>query len=99
MRDKILGKIQLLTPEGFKLNFELNEIYLKVFAYELENDNYDKLLDGERQKFDLGESSLFLVNSRETNTIAARLKLIELIAKYKIIEAELKRATGYLFIK
>jgi len=45
MRDKILGKIQLLTPEGFKLNFELNEIYLKVFAYELENDNYDKLLE------------------------------------------------------
>jgi len=45
MRDKILGKIQLLTPKGFKLNFELNEIYLKVFAYELENGNYDKLLE------------------------------------------------------
>jgi len=45
MRDKILGKIQLLTPKGFKLNLELNEIYLKVFTYELENGNYDKLFE------------------------------------------------------
>lgn len=45
MQEKILGKIQLLTPKGFKLNFELNEIYLDVFSYELENKNYDKLLE------------------------------------------------------
>lgn len=45
IRDKILGKIQLLTPKGFKLNFELSEIYLDVFSYELENKNYDKLLE------------------------------------------------------
>ena len=46
LQEKILGKIQLLTPtNGFKLNFELNEIYMKVFSYELENQNYDKLLE------------------------------------------------------
>ena len=45
MQEKILGKIQLFTPKGFKLNFELNEIYLDVFSYELENKNYDKLLE------------------------------------------------------
>lgn len=45
MQEKILGKIQLLAPKDFKLNFELNEIYLDVFTYELENKNYDKLLE------------------------------------------------------
>lgn len=45
MQEKILGKIQTLTPKGFKLNFELNKMYLDVFIYELENKNYDKLLE------------------------------------------------------
>ncbi|MGB0422806.1 MAG: TolC family protein [Flavobacteriales bacterium] len=43
--------------------------------------NYGKLLDGERDLFNSGESSLFLVNSREVGYLQTRVKLIELIAK------------------
>lgn len=44
--------------------------------------NYQRLLAGEQQKFRIGESSLFLVNSRETKFLDAQLKLIELRGKY-----------------
>ncbi len=59
--------------------------------------NYDLLLQGEKQKFDSGESSLFLVNSRETKLIEARLKLIGLISKYNIAQYGVEWATGTLY--
>jgi len=39
------------------------------------------LLEGEQQMFEIGESSLFMVNARETSFINAQVKLIELMAK------------------
>ena len=44
-------------------------------------NDYDQLLRGERRKFDLGESSLFLVNQREQKYLEARRKLVEINAK------------------
>lgn len=44
--------------------------------------NYDRMLQAERQKFAAGESSLFLINSRENMLFTARLKLIELLSNY-----------------
>ena len=90
---------------------KLLELYNKMLSYynEQENlkaqvalffdtvNNYDALLKGERRKFDGGESALFLVNSRETNLIQARVKLVELIAKYNISNVGLIWATGTLF--
>ncbi len=43
--------------------------------------DYQALLNGERELFYNGESSLFLVNSREWGFINARIKLIELLVK------------------
>lgn len=43
--------------------------------------DYSRLLQGEREKFGIGESSLFLVNARETGYINAQLKLLELLVK------------------
>jgi outer membrane protein TolC len=43
--------------------------------------DYAGLLNGERQKFDAGESSVFLVNRRELGYINAQVKLIALLAK------------------
>lgn len=43
--------------------------------------DYSRLLEGEREKFRIGESSLFLVNARETGYINAQLKLLELLVK------------------
>ncbi|RED46058.1 TolC family protein [Seonamhaeicola aphaedonensis] len=41
-------------------------------------DDYTKMLTAEERKFFLGESSLFLVNSRESKLIDAKLKAIEI---------------------
>ena len=51
-------------------------------------DDYFSLLQGERQLFEAGESSLFLVNAREVGYISAQVKLAELISKNQ--EAQLK---------
>jgi outer membrane protein TolC len=90
---------------------KLLELYNKMLSYynEQENlkaqvalfietvNNYDALLQGERQKFDGGESALFLVNSREINLIQAKVKLVELVAKYNISNVGLIWSTGTLF--
>ena len=40
------------------------------------------LFDAEKLKFENGESSLFLVNSRENKIIEAQIKLLEAQVKY-----------------
>lgn len=59
--------------------------------------NYEQLLEGEKLKFDSGESSLFLINSREKNLIKAQLKQLELISKYNISSVGVLWAKGRLF--
>lgn len=91
-----LYKLKNRLQSFYNSQITLNQ---QVLLYNDAVDNYSRLLAGEIQKFEMGESSLFLVNSREINTIEAQLKLIHLLTRYKTGEAELKRATGYLFIK
>jgi len=57
-------------------------------------NNYQILLNGEQEKFFNGESSLFLVNSRESSLLSSELKLIELQFKYAKAKAELIWAAG-----
>ncbi len=56
--------------------------------------NYVILRDGELEKFNNGESSLFLVNSRESNLIDTQIKLAEMEAKYEKAKAGLYWAAG-----
>lgn len=58
--------------------------------------NYRRLVAGEQQRFAAGESSLFLVNSREMKMIEARMKLISLVAKYETSIRGLDWAAGSL---
>jgi outer membrane protein TolC len=55
--------------------------------------DYERLLNGERQLFNAGESSLFMVNSRELGFIGAQIKQIEMLTKNH--KARLK--TSYAF--
>jgi outer membrane protein TolC len=71
-------------------------IYNELDSYEEQNrlvfdivGNYRALLDGEERKFSFGESSLFLINSRESNLIDARLKQNELQNKFFTAKAKL----------
>ena len=57
-------------------------------------DNQQRLVLAEQQKFELGESSLFLVNARETKLIDLRVKGAELKTKYQKAVAELYFVAG-----
>lgn len=57
-------------------------------------NNYEILRRGELKKFNAGESTLFLVNTRENQLIESRVKLAKLEAKYHQIYAKLRWATG-----
>jgi outer membrane protein TolC len=52
------------------------------------------LLNGERSKFFNGESSLFLVNVRESNLIDTEVKYIDMVHKFGKAMAELRWAAG-----
>ncbi len=56
--------------------------------------NQRRLLQAELQKFELGESTIFLVNARETKLIDLRLKQESLRASYEKARAELYYYAG-----
>lgn len=58
--------------------------------------NYRRLLEAERQKFDNGESSLFIVNSRESKLIEAELKLAKMRSMFMKEKASFQWANGTL---
>lgn len=59
--------------------------------------NYSQLQRGEETKFFNGESSLFLVNSRENKTQEALIKLTEATIKYNKTSIALQWAAGQLW--
>jgi outer membrane protein TolC len=54
----------------------------QVKLYEDAYDNFVRLLRAEETKFSIGESSLFLLNSRENKVLEIRQKLLELKTKF-----------------
>ncbi len=74
-----------------KLNLQnkIKAIKSELESYEVQNDlvidvlsDYERMLIAEERKFRAGESSLFLVNTRESSLIDAKLKAIELQNKF-----------------
>ncbi|WP_210487480.1 TolC family protein [Rufibacter aurantiacus] len=58
--------------------------------------NSTLMRNGEQQRFENGESSLFLINTRESNLINQQIKLYELKAKYGKAKYYLQWAAGSL---
>jgi len=56
--------------------------------------NQQILVKGELQKFELGESTLFLINNRETKLIDMQIKQAELVSKYQKSLADLYYKAG-----
>ena len=84
LREARLGLTNKRAQLVYKSRAALNEVYTtndQIELYSRTVEDYSSLLNGERQMFDAGESSLFMVNSRELGYINARVKLIELISK------------------
>ncbi|MFN8286291.1 MAG: TolC family protein [Chitinophagales bacterium] len=87
-------KTQQLTNKlrsGFN---ELLALQQQTAIYLRSVEGYKALLDGEQKRLENGESSLFLVNARETRYIDARIKTAELLTKYYKAEAGYKWAAG-----
>jgi outer membrane protein TolC len=57
-------------------------------------ENQQRLLDAEQQKYALGESTLFLINSRETKLIDMKVKRASMIAGFQKSLAELYYKAG-----
>lgn len=97
-----------LTETNLILKQTENEIINKSLAYQQQIQiyttqklliekmikNYQRLLESEKTKFDLGESSVFLVNSREQKLFEAQIKLFEIEYKYLKSLASLKWSLG-----
>ncbi len=71
----------------------INAAYERYRAAEKEVELATKLEEGERTKFQLGDSTLFLVNQRERATAEARVKLIEIQAEYEQAVAVFRTVT------
>lgn len=80
----IKNKFEALTNEvvSYRQQNELTDTIVK---------DYSKLLKAEERKFNLGESSLFLINSRESKLIEARLKAIQIENKFLEVKANMFR--------
>ncbi|WP_299129537.1 TolC family protein [uncultured Winogradskyella sp.] len=78
------------------LQNKINALRQELDSYVLQNElvgqmvtDYLRMLEAEERKFTLGESSLFLVNSRESKLIDGQLKAIEVQYKFFSTKAKL----------
>tara|TARA_R110002050_G_scaffold33007_2_gene84441 strand:- start:23152 stop:24519 length:1368 start_codon:yes stop_codon:yes gene_type:complete len=88
---EILYKVSLAENE---LNAFLNIISVQNQSVK----NYERLLKGERTLFDIGESSLFMVNSREMKFIDSQIKLNKFMNKMSKSQLKIKHAKGVLYL-
>lgn len=75
---------------------EVSYIAQQVHLYESIYDNHRKLFQGEITRFQIGESTLFVLNSRENKMLETAQKLQELKAKWHKSLAGLYWSTGIL---
>ncbi|MEH6307654.1 TolC family protein [Olivibacter sp. CPCC 100613] len=86
IKNDITSKYNDLTAYSVQLELQAASIH-----------NQEALLTGELQKFDLGESTLFIINTRESKLIDMKMKKEDLIATYNKALAELYYKAGSRF--
>jgi len=82
-----------------KIKSYYNEVVMlnrQIKIYEAAQDNYSRLLRGEITRYEIGESNLFIINSRENKLLDARQKLLELKTKWQKSYAGLLWAAGIM---
>ena len=92
----IQQKIREITTKTGQYITEANTLLAQVNTFRQITENYRTLLDAEIEKFAQGESSVFLINTREQRWLDARLKYLKLVAEWKKAEAGAKWAAGQL---
>lgn len=84
----------------YKIESALNTwstTYRQIEIWQEATQNYLRLLESERTLYQIGESSLFMINSREKAYINAQLELIERFALNKKAEIKAKYALGIIY--
>ncbi len=88
-RYKVQDATYELENTQLQIRNEINAINAELTSFKKQNElirtiveDYGTLLAGEERKFSFGESSLFLINSRERSLILTKLKAIEVQNKY-----------------
>ncbi|MCU0328660.1 MAG: TolC family protein, partial [Chitinophagales bacterium] len=65
------------------LKNDLDNLIVQIQSMQTNISNYKKLLKAEENRLEFGESSFFLINSRETKLYEALEKLVKLQTKYR----------------
>lgn len=76
------------------LQGQIAQTQSQIKLFEEMTVNYVKLVEAEIERFSIGESSIFLVNTREQKLLESELKLNDLRAKLPKLIAEANRVTG-----
>ncbi len=99
LRDAQFGLSGKTAVLDFKARAAIN-----TWATTLEQSNlfgrtvrdYSSLLDAEQRMFEAGESSIFMVNSRQNSYISAQVKYLELLTKNRAADLKTRHAFGEL---
>lgn len=97
-----LTKLKIADTQ-FELDFQRTQLKNKILAQQTEIqslerqqtmieglvNSYSQMLSSEERLFTFGESSIFLINSRENNLVSAQLSQINIQNRYLISNAEL----------
>jgi outer membrane protein TolC len=100
MKEAEFGRSQKsleITNKVLAFYQQLQNLVDQVNLYGENVVNYERLLQGERRKFEEGESSLFLINSREVSFIDAQIKQLDIKTKTRVTWLSYFWASGILF--
>lgn len=93
--DAVNKRNELVNKTKSTIN-EFNISQKQIDIYSKNVNNYQRLWESEKRLFESGESSLFMINSREISYINAQLKLNELFNKNKKAALEAEYSFGLL---
>jgi outer membrane protein TolC len=93
--DNLNKRNELMNKVKSTIN-EYNTYKNQIAIYSKNVINYERLWQSEKRLFDSGESSLFMINSREMSYINAQLKLNEIINKNKKAALDAEYSFGLL---
>lgn len=91
-----LKELQMRTKLESELN-TLSNLNIQINTLEQNVQSLEALFHGLVRRFNIGDSSLFLVNAREVTLFDSRLTLNELVSKSKIAFAKARYAAGLEF--
>lgn len=91
-----LQKTTILRNKALAAIRQLELLRLQLANVTSNVNNMQRLLDAEREKFNSGESSVFLINTREQQLFDLRIQASEIAAQLKLQEIDIRYLFGTL---